>query len=40
VAALSLQQLTAPDKATLQQQAALVINAIDPCVGFELLIEE
>lgn len=40
VAALSLQQLTAPDKSTLQQQAALVINALDPCVGFELLIEE
>ncbi len=40
IAALSLQQLTAPNKALLQQQAAMLINAIDPCVGFELRIEE
>jgi Ni,Fe-hydrogenase I large subunit len=40
VAALSLQQLTALDKTTLHQQATLIINALDPCVGFELLIEE
>lgn len=40
VAALSLQQLTAPDKAALHQQAALLINAIDPCVGFKVFIEE
>jgi hypothetical protein len=40
VAMLSLQQLTAPDKSSLLEQASLVINAIDPCVGFEVLIEE
>jgi Ni,Fe-hydrogenase I large subunit len=40
VVASSLQQLIVKDKSTLRQQAALVINAIDPCVGFELLIEE
>jgi Ni,Fe-hydrogenase I large subunit len=40
VAALSLQQLIASDKVILQQQAAQIINAIDPCVGFELLIKE
>ena len=40
IAALSLQQLTAPNKTLLQQQAAMLINAIDPCVGFELRIEE
>jgi hypothetical protein len=40
VAALSLQQLTAPDKSSLLQQAQLVINAIDPCVSFEVIIEE
>jgi hypothetical protein len=40
IAALSLQQLIAPNKTLLQQQAAMVINAIDPCVGFELIIEE
>lgn len=40
VAALGLQQLTATNKTLLQQQAALVIKAIDPCVTFEVLIEE
>jgi uptake hydrogenase large subunit len=40
VAALSLQQLTAPTKTLLEQQARLIINALDPCVGFELLIKE
>jgi hypothetical protein len=40
VVASSLQQLTAPTKSLLQQQASLIINAIDPCVGFELLIKE
>jgi Ni,Fe-hydrogenase I large subunit len=40
VVASSLQQLIVKDKSILRQQAALVINAIDPCVGFELLIEE
>lgn len=40
VAALSLQQLTAPNTTLLQQQANLIINALDPCVSFEVLIEE
>lgn len=40
VAAAASQHLIAADKSTLQQQAASVINAIDPCVVFELLIEE
>jgi Ni,Fe-hydrogenase I large subunit len=39
IAALSLQSLTAASKTLLQQQATMVINAIDPCVGFELCIE-
>lgn len=39
VAALSLQSLSARDKTLLHQQAALIINAIDPCVGFELVID-
>jgi len=39
IAALSLQHLTASNKILLQQQAERVINAIDPCVGFELHIE-
>jgi hypothetical protein len=40
IASMSLQHLTASNKTLLQQQAAMVINAIDPCVGFELRIEE
>lgn len=39
VAALSLQSLSARDTTTLRQHAALIINAIDPCVGFELVID-
>lgn len=39
VAALSLQSLSARDTTTLHQHAALIINAIDPCVGFELVID-
>ncbi|MFZ2724998.1 MAG: nickel-dependent hydrogenase large subunit, partial [Methylococcaceae bacterium] len=39
VVAQSLKQLTAPNKNLLQQQAALIINAIDPCVAFELNID-
>lgn len=38
VAALSLNSLDAKNKALLQTQATLIINAIDPCVGFELVI--
>jgi len=38
VAALSLNALNAKNKALLQTQATLIINAIDPCVGFELVI--
>ena len=38
IAALSLQSLIASSKTLLQQQAAMLINAIDPCVGFELCI--
>jgi Ni,Fe-hydrogenase I large subunit len=40
IAAMSLQQLRATNKTLLQQQAAKIINAIDPCVGFELMINE
>jgi Ni,Fe-hydrogenase I large subunit len=40
IATLSLQQLTVANKIQLQQQAAILINAIDPCVGFDLRIEE
>jgi len=40
VVALSLQQLTASNTTLLQQQARLLINALDPCVSFEVLIEE
>jgi coenzyme F420-reducing hydrogenase alpha subunit len=40
IAAISLQAITATNKTQLQQQAERVINAIDPCVGFELRIEE
>jgi coenzyme F420-reducing hydrogenase alpha subunit len=36
VAALSLQKVTAK----LQQQATLIINALDPCVSFDLFIEK
>jgi coenzyme F420-reducing hydrogenase alpha subunit len=39
IAALSLQHLTVQNKILLHQQAATIINAIDPCVGFELHIE-
>ncbi len=39
VAELSLQTLDARDTTTLRQHAALIINAIDPCVGFELVID-
>jgi uptake hydrogenase large subunit len=39
VAELSLQTLDAHDTTTLRQHAALIINAIDPCVGFELVID-
>ncbi|MDD5216111.1 MAG: nickel-dependent hydrogenase large subunit [Methylococcales bacterium] len=39
VAELSLQTLDARDTTTLCQHAALIINAIDPCVGFELVID-
>ncbi len=38
VAAKSLQSLSAQDKTTLHQHAALIINTIDPCVSFELVI--
>jgi Ni,Fe-hydrogenase I large subunit len=40
IATLSLQALTATNKTQLQQQAATIINAIDPCVGFELQIDK
>jgi len=40
VVALSLQQLTASNTTLLQQQARLLINALDPCVSFTVLIEE
>jgi len=40
VAALSLQQLTASNTTLLQQQARLIINALDPCVSFTVRIEE
>ncbi len=33
-----LENLQAPDEATLRQQAALLINAVDPCVGYKLEI--
>jgi hypothetical protein len=39
VAELSLQTLDAHDTTTLRQHAALIINTIDPCVGFELVID-
>ncbi len=38
VAALSLQSLCVHNETLLRQHAALIINAIDPCVGFELVI--
>ncbi len=39
VAALSLQSLCVHNETLLHQHAALIINAIDPCVGFELVID-
>jgi Ni,Fe-hydrogenase I large subunit len=39
IAALSLQSLCVHNKTLLRQHAALIINAIDPCVGFELIID-
>ncbi len=39
VAALSLQSLSVHNETLLRQHAALIINAIDPCVGFELVID-
>ncbi len=36
VAAVSLQTLTTNAESTLRQQATLLINAFDPCVGFTL----
>lgn len=39
VVAQSLKQLTAPNKNLLKAQAGLIINAIDPCVAFELNID-
>lgn len=38
VAAQALQGLTAGDEAQLRRQAALLISAIDPCVGYRLTI--
>ncbi len=37
IAALSLQK---PTKILLQQQASLMINALDPCVAFDVFIEK
>ena len=39
IAALSLQSLSARDTTTLHQHAVLIINAIDPCVGFDFVID-
>ncbi|MEA3292548.1 MAG: nickel-dependent hydrogenase large subunit [Pseudomonadota bacterium] len=38
VVALGLLRLEARDEAQLQRQAALLINAVDPCVGYELTV--
>lgn len=40
VLAKALLSLTSHDHRTLQHQAALIINAIDPCVGYQLRIIE
>ncbi|MDD5755522.1 MAG: nickel-dependent hydrogenase large subunit [Methylococcales bacterium] len=39
IAALSLQSLCVHNETLLRQHAAVLINAIDPCVGFELVID-
>jgi len=38
VAARGLKTLTAPDAVSLRRQAAMLISAVDPCVGYELTL--